>query len=202
MNLVKTATDVVTLPARLGLRLAASLFEREETPPTPPRAPAPTPPSAASAHARRRPSPAPPRPRPRRRAPKDIGDPAIARKVESAIFSDSKVDKGKIDVNVADGVVWLRGEARTPDLINELERKAGEIPEVKSVENLLHLPKTPAPSRTDTPPSQRKTRRSPRRQGQRKVTETGVTEESPPGGPAPTPADIVKARSARRPDSS
>jgi len=65
-------------------------------------------------------------------------------------------------VNVAHGVVWLRGEARTPQLIKLAEARAAEVPEVTKVENLLHLPKTPAPSRTDTPPRQRKTQRSPK----------------------------------------
>jgi hypothetical protein len=78
------------------------------------------------------------------RAPKDLDDVAVARKVETVIFRDRSVAKGKIDVNAADGVVWLRGEAKTPEQIKELERQASAIPEVKRVENLLHLPKTPA----------------------------------------------------------
>jgi hypothetical protein len=78
------------------------------------------------------------------RAPKDLDDVAVARKVETVIFRDRSVAKGKIDVNAADGVVWLRGEAKTPEQIKELERQAAAIPEVKKVENLLHLPKSPA----------------------------------------------------------
>ena len=50
-------------------------------------------------------------------------------------------------MNAAAGVVWLRGEARTPEMIKALERQALEVPEVSRVENLLHLPKTPAPTR-------------------------------------------------------
>ncbi len=78
-------------------------------------------------------------------APKDLDDVTIARKVETTIFRGTNVDKGKVDVNAAEGVVWLRGEVRTPELINELEARAREIPEVKRVENLLHLPGTEAP---------------------------------------------------------
>jgi hypothetical protein len=110
------------------------------------------------------------------RTPKDLDDVGLARKVESVIFREDTVPKGKIDVNAADGVVWLRGEAKTPEMIKDLERQAASIPEVKRVENLLHLPKTPAPTRTDTPPSQRKTQRSPQRPAERKV-ETAVTGE-------------------------
>ena len=109
--------------------------------------------------------------------PKDLDDVSLARKVETIIFRDDSVPKGDIDVNAADGVVWLRGEAGTPELIKELERQTAAIPEVKRVENLLHLPKTPAPTRTDTPPTQRKTRSTTRRPAaDRKVT-TAVTEE-------------------------
>lgn len=103
------------------------------------------------------------------RRPKDLDDVSLARKVESIIFRDDDVPKGDIDVNAADGVVWLRGEAKTPEMIKELERMTAEIPEVKQVENLLHLPKTPAPTRTDTPPTQRKTRSNATKPEQRKV---------------------------------
>jgi hypothetical protein len=102
-----------------------------------------------------------PEARPRSRArPKALDDVSITRKVETEIFRDPDVPKGAIDVNTADGVVWIRGEAKTPEMINELERRTNEIPEVKQVENLLHLPKTPAPSRADAPRRQQKTRRS------------------------------------------
>ena len=85
----------------------------------------------------------PPRAEPPPR-PKQLDDVTISRKVESVLFRDTRVDKGKVVVNTADGVVSLRGEAKTPELIKELEARAREIPEVKDVENLLHLPKTPA----------------------------------------------------------
>ncbi len=92
--------------------------------------------------------------------PKALSDADLARKVESIIFRGPKVakaQKGKIDVNAVDGAVWLRGEAPNPATITALEAAARAIPEVVDVHNLLHLPKTPAPSRTDTPAGQRKT---------------------------------------------
>jgi hypothetical protein len=139
-------------------------------------------------------------PEPPPRPPKDLDDVAIARKVESAIFRSRTVAKGKVDVNVADGVVWLRGEVKTPDLVRQLEAKAREVPEVKGVENLLHLPKTPAPSRTDTPASQRKTRRTKPRPGARKVSPGNVSEEAPaPAGAEPTPKAVSAAGGGRRP---
>src|SRR3954447_943333 len=41
--------------------------------------------------------------------PKPLDDVTITRKVETELFRSAKVDKGKISVNTADGVVWLRG---------------------------------------------------------------------------------------------
>ena len=134
------------------------------------------------------------------RQPKDLDDVSITRKVESEIFRSNEVEKGKISVNTADGVVWLRGEVKNPEQVKELEAQAAAIPEVKRVENLLHLPKTPAPTRTDTPPSQRKTRQSKPTQAKRKVTPSRTTSErkttSAPKEPAP--ADLASARAGRQ----
>jgi hypothetical protein len=135
------------------------------------------------------------------RQPKPLGDVAITRKVETEIFRSGDVNKGKISVNTAEGVVWLRGEAKNPEQVKELEAKTAAIPEVKRVENLLHLPKTPAPTRTDTPPSQRKTRSTKTSQSARKVTPARTTSEKSPTTPAaePAPADLAAARSGRQP---
>jgi osmotically-inducible protein OsmY len=72
-----------------------------------------------------------------------LGDVAITREVESTIFRDIEADRGKVDVKVAEGVVRLRGEVRTPDLINELEARAARVPQVRRVENLLRTPAPP-----------------------------------------------------------
>jgi hypothetical protein len=69
-------------------------------------------------------------------------DETLTRKVETIIFRDEGVPKGKIVVNTANGVVSLRGEARTPEMIRELESQTRSIEGVKDVENRLHLPKT------------------------------------------------------------
>jgi hypothetical protein len=118
----------------------------------------------------------------------------VAQKVESTIFRAIDVDKGKIDVNVAERVVWLRGEVRTPDLIKELEDRAGRVTEVQRAENLLHLPETPAPGRTDTPALQPKTKGSAARSEHRPVMPRDTSEETPGSayGPGTRP---VEARS-------
>jgi len=178
LNPIDLTLRVALAPARLAGRVISGAFGGEQS-----AAPPPSPP------------PAPPR-----RRPKDLDDVAIARKVESIIFRDRKVAKGKVDVNVADGVVWLRGEVKTPDLVRQLEAQAREIPEVTGVENLLHLPKTPAPSRTDTPPSQRRTRRTKPRPGARKVSPGKQTDEAPaPAGAEASPRAAASAGKGRSP---
>ena len=115
------------------------------------------------------------------------------------IFRDESVPKGSIDVNSADGVVWLRGEAKTPEMIKGLEAQAREIPEVKQVENLLHLPHTPSPTRADTPAAQQRTRRSRPAPAKRKVTSAPTTSERHVKTGEPAPKDIAKAGRGRRP---
>jgi hypothetical protein len=121
--------------------------------------------------------------------PKQLDDVTITRKVETMLFRDDSVDKGKISVNTADGVVTLRGEAKTPQQIKALEAKAREIPEVKDVENLLHLPKTPARTKARRPKT------SPKRTAKRTTAErkpaTATAE--------PSPKDLAQKGAGRQP---
>jgi osmotically-inducible protein OsmY len=77
-----------------------------------------------------------------------MDDVTLARKVESIVFRPEGAPRGSVDVNVADGVVYLHGQVKRPEQIKALEKAVLDVPEVKDVENLLHLPKTPAKSRT------------------------------------------------------
>ncbi|MEA2244203.1 MAG: hypothetical protein QOD24_3759 [Solirubrobacteraceae bacterium] len=141
MDPIRTAVKYALAPLRLVVELGDQFLSQDEehrapAPPTPtPRASRPAP------RAARKPS------RQASRIPKDLDDVALARKVETILFRDDSVPKGHIDVNAADGVVWLRGQAKTPEMIKGLERQCAAIPEVRRVENMLHLPKTPAPTR-------------------------------------------------------
>jgi osmotically-inducible protein OsmY len=76
-------------------------------------------------------------------------DVTLARKVESEIFRDADVPKGKINVNVEDGVVYLRGEIEERDLIKDLESQARKVQGVLAVENLLHVPGEEAPAKAE-----------------------------------------------------
>jgi osmotically-inducible protein OsmY len=74
-------------------------------------------------------------------------DVTLARKVESEIFRGADVPKGQVNVNAEGGVVFLRGELDNPDLIKDLEKAARNVQGVREVENLLHAPGTPAPTK-------------------------------------------------------
>src|SRR5688572_6268528 len=84
---------------------------------------------------------------PLREEQKDFDDVTLARKVETELFRPAGAPKGSVNVNVENGVVYLRGEVEQPDLIEDLEKRARKIQGVREVENLLHLPKTPAPTK-------------------------------------------------------
>jgi osmotically-inducible protein OsmY len=75
-----------------------------------------------------------------RERPKDYDDVTLAHKVETVLFRDRDVPKGQINVNAENGVVYLRGEAPTAELIEELVERARRIQGVREVESLLHLP--------------------------------------------------------------
>ena len=77
-------------------------------------------------------------------------DVTLARKVETEIFRDPEVPKGKINVNAVDGVVELRGEADRPEMIGDLEDRVRRVQGVREVRNLLHLPGTPPPTAPPT----------------------------------------------------
>src|SRR5215207_2494395 len=123
----------------------------------------------------------------------DMDDVTLARKVETELFRPADAPKGKVDVNAADGVVELRGEVKTPAEKADLESRARAIPEVRDVHNHLHLPKTPAPTRADSPGRARRrtTESTPRTAGGR------TTAERPVQDAEPTPAELARSREAR-----
>jgi hypothetical protein len=73
-------------------------------------------------------------------------DVALAHKVETELFRRARVPKGAIDVNAEDGTVFLRGVVERHEDIARVEAVAERITGVRRVENLLHLPGTPAPA--------------------------------------------------------
>ena len=72
-------------------------------------------------------------------------DARLARKVESELARLDDAPKEKISVNSAEGIVQLRGQADSQELIDTLAERARAVAGVRDVENLLHLPGAEAP---------------------------------------------------------
>jgi osmotically-inducible protein OsmY len=73
-------------------------------------------------------------------------DQALADRVRTEIFRRPDAPKGSVNVGVVDGIVYLRGEVPERAEIERLVSGAQSVPGVRAVENLLHLPSTPAPT--------------------------------------------------------
>ena len=84
---------------------------------------------------------------------RDLNDPALARKVESEIFRGEDAPKGKVVVNVEEGIVYLRGEVDTPGQASALAQAARAVEGVENVQSLLHLPSEPPKSKDGGPKS-------------------------------------------------
>jgi hypothetical protein len=82
----------------------------------------------------------------RRRPGEPLDDVALAHKVQSELFRRARVPKGQIDINAEEGVVFLRGVVELDEEIARVEDVARHLTGVRGVENLLHLPGSPAPA--------------------------------------------------------
>src|SRR5437868_2196041 len=128
-----------------------------------------------------------------------MDDVTLARKVETEIFRPAGAPKGSVEVNVVDGIVYLRGEVKRPDQMAEIEARARKIPEVRSVENLLHLPKTPARTRADSPGRARRTGAPSRPGGPRKTTPRARSNEQHAAPAECSPREAAADGAGRRP---
>ena len=77
--------------------------------------------------------------------PKEYDDATLKDKVESELFRDEHEVKGSVSINAQEGVVQLRGELPSQDLIDALVERTHKIQGVREVESLLHTPGTEAP---------------------------------------------------------
>jgi osmotically-inducible protein OsmY len=71
-------------------------------------------------------------------------DATLKAKVESEVFRNARVPKGRVDVNAEDGVVYLRGEVDSQDMVAELEEATRKVQGVRAVENQLHAAESEA----------------------------------------------------------
>jgi hypothetical protein len=96
----------------------------------------------------------------RSRSAPELDDVSLVRKVETELFRDRSIPKGKISINSDRGIVVLRGALEDERQIRRIEHAARRIAGVREVENLLHAPGAPAPPSHPHGP-----RRSPRSAG-------------------------------------
>ena len=73
-----------------------------------------------------------------REEPKDFDDQTLKAKVESEVFRPADSPKGDVNVNVENGVVFLRGQVERQELVGELEDRVRKVQGVERVENLLN----------------------------------------------------------------
>lgn len=73
-------------------------------------------------------------------------DETVTQRVRSQVLRNPALHHHRININTQHGVVFLRGEVDTPEQMRHLEKEIRHIPGVRGVQNLLHLPHTPAPT--------------------------------------------------------
>ncbi len=73
-------------------------------------------------------------------------DAALADKVKSKIFRPEDAPKGQVNVDVANGIVTLRGELDDQAKAEALEEAAAKVTGVRQVKNLIHQPGEAAPT--------------------------------------------------------
>lgn len=129
-------------------------------------------------------------------APKpQMDDATLKAKVESTVFRDATAEKQRVTVSVVDGVVELRGEVKRPEQVTELEARARAVPEVRGVQSLLHLPKTPArkPRTTKASAAKTKARAKPRTGSQPTTAESQRAKKPAAAGAKGEDTPIEKA---------
>lgn len=87
--------------------------------------------------------------RPGKQGAEEPDDVTLARKVESEVFRDHSIPKGKINVNSEGGVIYLRGELASAAEIERVITRASAVEGIHGVRSLLHTPSDdpPAPPR-------------------------------------------------------
>jgi osmotically-inducible protein OsmY len=76
-------------------------------------------------------------------------DQTLRDRVESEVFRDQEIPKGKINFDVNSGIVTIRGSVDNAFQIATIEKAVFNVPGVAGVENLLHVSGTPAPNKAE-----------------------------------------------------
>ncbi len=70
----------------------------------------------------------------------------LAQRVRSEIFAPADIPDGAINVDAYEGIVTLRGQLPTREMIDRVVRMAQRVEGVRDVRCLLHTPGTPVPA--------------------------------------------------------
>ncbi|MGH2441783.1 MAG: BON domain-containing protein [Chloroflexota bacterium] len=76
-------------------------------------------------------------------------DKTLTARIESELFKNPETSRENINIDVAEGIVYLRGELPKQSEIDALVVEVRGFRNVKGVENYLHLPGTPAPNKEE-----------------------------------------------------
>jgi osmotically-inducible protein OsmY len=76
-----------------------------------------------------------------------VDDETLTQRVESEIYRDAALPKGPVTLHAQDGVVTLRGVLERNEQMRAFEEAVRNVPGVRDVQNLLHLPDTAAPNK-------------------------------------------------------
>lgn len=68
-----------------------------------------------------------------------LDDATLAHKVESILYRDPNIPKGRININAEHGVVYLRGELQRDSEMRDIENAVRHIDGVTDVRSLLHI---------------------------------------------------------------
>jgi osmotically-inducible protein OsmY len=78
-----------------------------------------------------------------------VDDKTLVDRVESEIFRDPSIPKGRVNITSRSGVVVLNGELGDESEIKRVEGAVRKVQGVIGVENFMHLPGTPSPNKAD-----------------------------------------------------
>ena len=88
-------------------------------------------------------------------APVAIDD-TLKERIESEVLLHDEWPKGRLYIDVAGGVVTIRGELDSSERVAELEQEIRKVSGVVDVENLVHLPTEAPPNKADALKASRK----------------------------------------------
>jgi osmotically-inducible protein OsmY len=86
------------------------------------------------------------------REDRPMDDATIASLVRTRVLGRPDLDTGSLDVEVVQGVAFLRGDLKDKRQIDEVVDLTGAVPGVQEVQNLIHLPESPTGSRETATP--------------------------------------------------